>query len=948
MQQENKRMPERAEMDAALEEILVEMKDGHRDTAPESHTGSVEVDERFREFFTETVAVIPEAAKVGGGVAMPEEQAEDAGRGGFFSRLARLFRREDAEEADEDAVIMVPGVPVAAPIPLKKEPVKTDTVDLTQQFDLALMGERKPQPEAEELTGEIHLEPLPEKEPETVPQKATEKAAEKNEELLEELLKEFSGEKAEKVPPQPEKNIWELPLEGTERAAMETERPVVKKPEDVALLTTEQPTGEIAFDEEPTGEIALFGEQSTGENTFAEEPTGEITLPEQPAGENAFDEEPTGEIALFDEQPTGEISLFEAEPEQAAEKNGFAAQRLPEGEEPPAPEKRASRVTAAFDRVKLFGTEEAAELPQEDTEPPQEQPEAMEKPMVGEYDTPEAAQTVAENLSNTVSRLTLRSTLLGILAAALLALPLSPLDAELTPVPYLVVQLLLLTVAAVLSRGILRDGLCGLVAKPSADTMPALAVVAALVQLAVALAFGTAFDPKKITLFAAVAVLLLFADTLGARLMAAVIAGNFDLVSGEVEHSAAYRLRDTKLAAQLAAGMEEKEPVILLSRPAALVKDFMAQSFSARRSEEKAQKMARILLAAAVVCAGAALVLSGNALTAATVLAGVLCMGAPLSTTLVSAVPSLLMQKAASRVGAVVPGWCCVEQLGKVDLVQVDARELFVPACAKLFGIKTFRKERLDYAILYATSIIIEGCNTLEGLFRTMIENHTEMLYEVKDLHRLPRLGFTAWCDNCRVVLGTRELMRQEDIPLPPLDLENRYSKDGQRQVMYLAVSGQLYAMFLLGYNGERKIAKGIATLRKANARLLVRAEDPTLTAERIEKAYHLEPGFVKVLSGEECAALEPATAYLPESEGCMVHLGSFASFVGGMRAAAGAAEAEQGACAIQFVSVLFSVALCLFLSVTGGMAGLSLLAVVLYQVAWSALTVALPLTKKY
>ena len=79
-----------------------------------------------------------------------------------------------------------------------------------------------------------------------------------------------------------------------------------------------------------------------------------------------------------------------------------------------------------------------------------------------------------------------------------------------------------------------------------------------------------------------------------------------------------------------------------------------------------------------------------------------------------------------------------------------------------------------------------------------------------------------------------------------------------------------------------------------------------------------------------------------------MVHLGGFTSLVGGLQAAAGADSAERSACAVQMVSVGISVMLGLLLSLVLGLANFSLAAVLLYQIAWSALSVGITLTKKY
>ena len=180
---------------------------------------------------------------------------------------------------------------------------------------------------------------------------------------------------------------------------------------------------------------------------------------------------------------------------------------------------------------------------------------------------------------------------LGLTAQGILLLA-TPVDPQIAPQAFLGVNLILLAVAAGVALPVFKEGLPGLVGKPSPHTLPAVAAVAAALQLVVCLLLPNGYDPDKTTVFAPLAVLLLFADLLGSRLMYRVVETNFGLVSSGVDHAAAYCLKDKQLAGTLTAGMEEKDPTLLLSRPAALVKDFVAQSFSARRSDATAQKIA--------------------------------------------------------------------------------------------------------------------------------------------------------------------------------------------------------------------------------------------------------------------------------------------------------------------------------------------------------------------
>ena len=336
---------------------------------------------------------------------------------------------------------------------------------------------------------------------------------------------------------------------------------------------------------------------------------------------------------------------------------------------------------------------------------------------------------------------------------------------------------------------------------------------------------------------------------------------------------------------------------------------------------------------------------SGLLLSAA--LTSMLCMGAPLSSTLVAGIASLRLQKTAAAAGAVVPGWAAIEELGGVDTVQVDADELFTADSVNLEDIRIFKGGRIDRAILYAASILNHSCETLRGLFRQIIEDRTEILYPVKDLEVHHGLGFAAWCDNNRVLIGNRLYMEREGVPLPEQEYEDEHSQNGALQILYLAVSGSLHAMFVLHYVGGRNAARGLEVLQRENIRLLVTCEDPSLTARHITEAYHLPEGMITLLDQEQCSALTPAQ---PDETArcCMLHDKGFASLIGGLRAAEKAQNAETSATTVQMVSVWFSVVIGVLLTYAGSIGTLSVAAVLMYQAAWSALSIAVCALKQH
>lgn len=568
-------------------------------------------------------------------------------------------------------------------------------------------------------------------------------------------------------------------------------------------------------------------------------------------------------------------------------------------------------------------------------------------------------ESIADKLHHMAAELTLRCVLAGILAVVLLHLgltaerllpPLSVLDPDAAPAAFYAANLLLFAASLFVGYPVLRDGLTGLRGRPSADTMPALAAVAALLQAVVAMLNANAYrSTEGIGLLTGMAALGLFLALVGSRVMLAAVQGGYALAAEGSELRGAYRTRDKDLIRALARDLEQKDPWVLLSRPVQTASDdFVEQSLSERASERRARKVAYILLAAAVLSGVAFLLFGGGINCAVAAAAAVLCMGAPLSSVLVPGLAALRLQRAAAAVGAVVPGWAAIEELGGIDTIELDADDLFTADSVTLEDIRIFKGGRIDRAILYAASVLNESCDTLRGLFSQIIEDRTDILFPVKDLEQHTGLGFSAWCDNNRILIGTRRYMEQEGVTLPEQDYEDGHSKNGELQILYLTVSGNLHAMFVLRYVGGRNVARSLASLQRENIRLLVTSKDPSLTARHITEAYHLPEGMVTVLDGEQCQAIEAADAAPEKPKCCLYHHRGFASLTGGLQAADQAQNAETSATTVQLVSVCFSVFIAVLLTYAGSIWQLSIATVLMYQAAWSALSIAVCALKQH
>ena len=845
-------------------------------------------DEKFRSFFSTTAVDIPEEM-----TRRDENQPEEK----LQKRFGLFGRGKEKQETDEAAAEQPQEMPTGE-VRLGEDAQPEPEADL----ELMLKPETPRQSAVPAARpAEQHSTAKPLRHPKNAPEVLLPQEEQEQQEMaqLKAMINGLSDQKPEKPAPRAEA----APAAETEPAESK------KKPSGAPL-----PAAVFAAVKETAPELQ-------------QEPVPQPEKTEQPVAD-FFGK------AQSEDAPQAPLAPAE---EPAAKEDTMSLPLLPlDGEEPQqAPEK-----APAAPQPELKAEAEDAVSPEEHAETELTEPEAT-----------------ADKLHRMSAELTLRCVLGGILAVVLLhfglvsdgLLPaMAALDPDAAPAAFYGANLLLLAASLCVGFPVLRDGLNGLRGRSSSETMPALAAVAALVQAVTAMLNANVYrGTTGISLLSGMAALGLFLALLGSRVMLAAVKGGYELVTNGVEFEGAYRAKDKDLLRALARDLEQKDPWVLLSRPMKEADGFVEQSLSERASERRARKVSYILLGVALL-SGVLFLLAGAGWNkAAAAMAAVLCMGAPLSSTLIAGVASLRLQRAAAAVGAVVPGWQAIEQLGGIDTLQIDADDLFTADSAQLEDIRIFKGGRIDRAILYAASVLNESHGTLKGLFRQIVEERTDILFPVKDLEQHHGLGFSAWCDNNRILMGTRRYLEQEGVPLPDEEYEMQHSKNGELQILYLAVSGNLHAMFVLKYVGGRNVARSLSVLQKENIRLLVTCQDPSLTAHHITEAYRLPEGMITVLDQEQCNAIKAAPED-PEDTCCMIHLKAFASLTGGLQAADQAQNAESSATTVQMVSVLFSIIIAALLTSAGSIWELSVATVLMYQAAWSALSIAVCALKQH
>ena len=482
---------------------------------------------------------------------------------------------------------------------------------------------------------------------------------------------------------------------------------------------------------------------------------------------------------------------------------------------------------------------------------------------------------------------------------------------------------------------------------PAPDSLISLGATLSIVQLLFMILFSTKIDATKITIFAAYMSFVLSFNAIGKKIATNTIIKNLTLANVPDGINAGYIVNDTDAVKRLARTLDEKIPKILVSRKTGGINNFVKAGFSIHNSDYTARKLSIASWTVTAICFVLGWALSKDITTAIFCAAGSAAIQSPLSQTLINSVPSALMQKKLEKVGALVNGWQGIDQLSKTTHVSLNAKHLFPKGTIILHGIKTFEKERIDLAILYAASVLIEKCNVLKPVFMDVIEGKTSMLYPVDSCEYIECQGYVSWINDSRVIIGNRTLMEKYDVEMPPISFEAKFTKQGRKPI-YLAVGGKLFGMFILSYHPNEIVQENVNKLVEKGVSIILSSTDFNIDAQLIADVYNISPDCISVMNQKEAALLSQFTDYSPETEACMAHLDSLPSLVSGFCGAESARSAEKICSMMQIACVAIAAVLSILFTWSQTIAHLPLASIFLINFGFMGITMIAAVAKKY
>lgn len=478
--------------------------------------------------------------------------------------------------------------------------------------------------------------------------------------------------------------------------------------------------------------------------------------------------------------------------------------------------------------------------------------------------------------------------------------------------------------------------------KADTDSLSALTMVSSLVT-SIAVIFARHMIPMGyVYLYTPVAIGSLIFNTVGKLLMINRAQRNFTYISSDGEHYALFVVDDENASQNFTRGALTDFPVLAGMKKTEIILKFLDNSYAS----DGVDRFCRIVTPIVVVASSLVGLLAGVMGVSAHGSMGAVCVGLSTSTgciamcscfsmMLVANLPLSKASKECNRNQGVIIGYDSVEQFSEVNSVLADAAQLFPPGSISLVNIKSFPDSSIDEAIVEAASLTSQSGSILKSMFYDIIVGKTEMLNPVESYMYEDSMGLCGWINNRRVLLGNRELMQNHSIEgLPSPAKEAEYTAGG-RIAVYLSISGQLSAMFIIALTPAFRIGEALRELEREHVAVMLRSVDSMLSVNRLSEMFEVSPNMFRLIPFRLHPDFEKVTEYEPKKAATLSCSGRFSSFARLVLVAGRLRSVISAGVTIQAAAILVGILLTLTLVLLSSMQALTVTRVLLYNFAF-------------
>lgn len=465
-------------------------------------------------------------------------------------------------------------------------------------------------------------------------------------------------------------------------------------------------------------------------------------------------------------------------------------------------------------------------------------------------------------------------------------LPIIDILRESNTVAYLSAHLLTGLTAVFSSLPIITNGFKKLFTlKADSDSMTAVTAVSCIIAMIPAFLSPQLISAGTIHIYMPVGVLALLINSVGKLLIIKRAARNFQFVSKNFDRHGVTYVQDEERAEMLTRGTLGDFPILASMRRTDFLTDFLRYTYSSDMTDKFCRKASPLCLVFSVAISAVLTYIRMGSFTTVdsaafgfSIFSMLICASSCIAIPLVSNIPLENVSRKIIKNKGVMLGYQSVDDFYDTNSILISAEKLFPEGSIKLSGIKVFSNTKIDEALLEAASLTHHAGSIMQLLFNDVIAGKEEILYPIENFSYEESMGLCGWINNKRVLFGNRELMTSHNIEgIPTKTKEAEYAGTSQ-EAMYLSISGNLAAMFIVDIKADRDVRYWVRKLDRQKICLIVKSVDSCLSLKKLSDLFGIPEEMIRIIPKKLHEEFDAETKKVVRLSASMACSGKFSS----------------------------------------------------------------------
>lgn len=567
------------------------------------------------------------------------------------------------------------------------------------------------------------------------------------------------------------------------------------------------------------------------------------------------------------------------------------------------------------------------------------------KKISGDFNCYNDARETRNNIHELKNSITTRFTMLMVCTLVSIFISFFPVwNSSENPQGFTAFQIIIGMIAIIISAPVITNGMKRLFKlKPDSDSAVAVTAVTVIVSAIIAFFTPELVKSGAVNIYVPASNLALLFNSIGKFLIINRAERNFRVISKEAERYGITCVTDDISAETLTRGTMTDFPVLASMHKTNFLTDFLKYTYSSDISDKFCRRSVPVsIIISAVVSTFITIIRKESFCEGLSLFSMLICISSCIGMNLVSNLPlNNASKKAIKNNKGIIFGYQSVDDFYDTNSVLVEAKDLFPEISVKLAGMKVFSDSKADEAILEASSLVNYAGSIMKGIFDDVTIGKEKCPYPIENFSYEDSLGLCGWINNKRILFGSRELMTSHNIEgMPTKTKENEFAGD-DKEVVYLSVSGNLSAMFVVELKAESNIKYWINQLWQNNVHLIIKSIDSCITLKRLSQIFDIPEEFMRIIPKKLHPEFDEQTKKSVRLSASMACSGRFSEFAQLIISAKTIHSSAVTGLIVQAVSILLGMGMgiLMIISKSFGYSGLPSSAILIYNLIFALIT---------